>query len=91
MLLISHSAKKNFGSVHTLHFFPGSATEILNNTAGSIKGYSCYLRYQLGEIKITPPPPPAAPAALRPSTPGSKSSNLYPVISLHNLELMKND
>lgn len=33
-----------------------------NNTGGAIKGYSCYVRYQLGEpIDITLPPAPAQP------------------------------
>jgi hypothetical protein len=62
-------------------YTPYVSTLFPNNIAGSIKGYSCYLRYQLGAIKITPPPaepatpamPPSVPAPKSP-TPGSKSS-----------------
>ncbi|CAN6338892.1 unnamed protein product [Urochloa humidicola] len=32
-----------------------------NNTGGAIKGYSCYLRYQVGAFDITLPPTPASP------------------------------
>jgi hypothetical protein len=44
-----------------------------DSSAGGIKGYSCYLRYQLGTIKITKPPEPATlamppPPALPPPT-----------------------
>nr|CAB3462577.1 unnamed protein product [Digitaria exilis] len=43
-----------------------------NNTGGAIKGYSCYLIYQVGALDITLPPPPVspppAPAALPPSS-----------------------
>ncbi|KAF8692170.1 hypothetical protein HU200_039772 [Digitaria exilis] len=38
-----------------------------NNTGGAIKGYSCYLIYQVGALNITLPPP-ATPAALPPSS-----------------------
>ncbi|CAL4897931.1 unnamed protein product [Urochloa decumbens] len=33
-----------------------------NNTGGVIKGYSCYLRYQVAEFDITLPPAPVPPA-----------------------------
>jgi hypothetical protein len=41
-----------------------------NNTGGAIKGYSCYLRYQVGGISITLPPAPA-PAPPPQPTPGN--------------------
>jgi hypothetical protein len=65
-------------------YTPLLSTLFPSNIAGSIKGYSCYLRYQLGAIKITPPPmepatpamPPSVPApAPKSPTPGSKSSS----------------
>ncbi|CAN6338895.1 unnamed protein product [Urochloa humidicola] len=31
-----------------------------SNTGGAIKGYNCYLRYQVGAFQITLPPPPPA-------------------------------
>ncbi|KAF8655548.1 hypothetical protein HU200_061094 [Digitaria exilis] len=43
-----------------------------NNTGGAVKGYSCYLIYQVGALEITLPPavvsPPPAAAALPPSS-----------------------
>ncbi|KAL6847084.1 hypothetical protein ACP4OV_022937 [Aristida adscensionis] len=49
-----------------------------NNTGGKIKGYSCYLRYQVGAFDITlppsPPPPPPSPPS-NPDNPGSSSSS----------------
>ncbi|CAN6343749.1 unnamed protein product [Urochloa humidicola] len=50
-----------------------------NNTGGAIKGYSCYLRYQVGSFEITLPPTPASlPPTLTPPQqpslePGSSS------------------
>ncbi|CAL4897914.1 unnamed protein product [Urochloa decumbens] len=38
-----------------------------NNTGGAIKGYSCYLRYQVGSFEITLPPTPALPPAALPT------------------------
>jgi hypothetical protein len=55
---------------------------VKNDSTGiSIKGYNCYLRYQLGTIKITAPPVPALPPPTQPvpvrqhtsPTTGSKS------------------
>ncbi|KAF8690080.1 hypothetical protein HU200_041415 [Digitaria exilis] len=40
--------------------FPG------NNTGGAIKGYSCYLRYQVGALEITLPPTTPAPPSPQP-------------------------
>ncbi|KAK1626473.1 hypothetical protein QYE76_000835 [Lolium multiflorum] len=40
-----------------------------NRSGGGIKGYSCYLRYQLGPFDITTPPD--VPAATTPMPPGS--------------------
>nr|CAB3462573.1 unnamed protein product [Digitaria exilis] len=52
-------------------FFP-------NNTGGAIKGYSCYLIYQLIPLDVTLPPatvpPPALPPPLQPSPEPSSSS-----------------
>ncbi|CAL4898846.1 unnamed protein product [Urochloa decumbens] len=48
-----------------------------NNTGGVIKGYSCYLRYQVGYLDITMPPPTVA-AAL--PAPGPSSSSKTGII-----------
>nr|CAB3466447.1 unnamed protein product [Digitaria exilis] len=62
-----------------------------NNTGGAVKGYSCYLIYQVGALEITLPPavvspPPAAaalpPSSLQPSPERSSSSKTGLVIGL---------
>nr|CAB3462574.1 unnamed protein product [Digitaria exilis] len=62
-----------------------------NNTGGAVKGYSCYLIYQVGALEITLPPavvspPPAAaalpPSSLQPSPEPSSSSKTGLVIGL---------
>jgi hypothetical protein len=45
-----------------------------NNSGGIIKGYDCYLRYQLGALNITMPPEPATPP-MPPSVSASKYSS----------------
>ncbi|XP_006664179.1 L-type lectin-domain containing receptor kinase IX.1-like [Oryza brachyantha] len=57
-----------------LSAYVGELTGIFpNNSGGAIKGYSCYLRYQLWPIDITLPPPsplpPSSPAPAPPSPP----------------------
>ncbi|XP_047055941.1 L-type lectin-domain containing receptor kinase IX.1-like [Lolium rigidum] len=67
------------------YYYPFVPTFFSNRTAGSIKGYSCYLRYQLGAIDITPPPaqatlalpPPPVPASTSSPTPGRLTIELY--------------
>ncbi|KAL6643805.1 hypothetical protein ACP70R_018571 [Stipagrostis hirtigluma subsp. patula] len=57
-----------------------------NNTGGAIKGYSCYLRYQVGAFDITLPPaplaPPPAPPSPQPALGSSSSSKTGLVIGL---------
>ncbi|KAF8690058.1 hypothetical protein HU200_041419 [Digitaria exilis] len=48
--------------------FPG------NNTGGAIKGYSCYLRYQVGALEITLPPTTPAPPSPQPPSEELNSS-----------------
>ncbi|RCV19428.1 hypothetical protein SETIT_3G383500v2 [Setaria italica] len=46
-----------------------------NNTGGAIKGYSCYLRYQVGVLDITLPPAPTPPAISVGPSSSSKSAD----------------
>ncbi|KAF0889361.1 hypothetical protein E2562_023661 [Oryza meyeriana var. granulata] len=60
-----------------LSAYVGELTRVFpNNSGGAIKGYSCYLRYQLWPINITlpPSPPPSSPAP--PSPPPTVSTGL---------------
>ncbi|CAN6338884.1 unnamed protein product [Urochloa humidicola] len=52
-----------------------------NNTGGVIKGYSCYLRYQVAALDITLPPAPA-PAPPPPGISSSSSKNRIVVIGV---------
>jgi hypothetical protein len=49
-------------------------TMLRSNSGGGIKGYSCYVRYQLGALNITMPPEPATPP-MPPSVSASKYSS----------------
>ncbi|TKW29510.1 hypothetical protein SEVIR_3G399900v4 [Setaria viridis] len=53
-----------------------------NNTGGAIKGYSCYLRYQVGAFEITLPPVPPPPPPQQPSPEPSSSSKTGLAIGL---------
>jgi hypothetical protein len=49
---------------------------VQNDSSGiGIKGFSCYLRYQLGTIKITAPPLPALPPPPPPTSPSPRSKS----------------
>jgi hypothetical protein len=74
--------------------YTGWASKLFpNNSGGAIKGYNCYLRYQLGALNITMPPqatlPPPMPhvTELPPSTPpmprSKSSSPIYALLLLH--------
>ncbi|CAL4891120.1 unnamed protein product [Urochloa decumbens] len=52
-----------------------------NNTGGVIKGYSCYLRYQVAEFDITLPPAPVPPA------PGKHSNQIVIGVSVGSVSI----